>query len=116
VIADFNEFSWLITSKYGRQHLDIYIPSIKLAIEYDGEQHFKPVCFGGIDIKKAQANLIQTKRLDRRKNNCIKSHPEDITYFIRFNYKEPLTEEYVKEKLIKSGIILLRKENNNDQI
>ena len=29
----------------GRQHLDIFIPSLKVAIEYQGAQHEKPVDF-----------------------------------------------------------------------
>ena len=40
---------------------------------------------------------------DKLKNKLIKKS-NDIKYFIRFNYKEPITKEYVLEKLIKDGI------------
>ena len=31
----------------GRQHLDIYIPTLQIGIEYQGLQHFKPILFYG---------------------------------------------------------------------
>lgn len=44
------------------QRYDIYIPSLKLAIEYNGIQHYQPVQkFGGAD------GFEQTKMLDERK-------------------------------------------------
>jgi hypothetical protein len=44
------------------QRYDIYIPSLKLAIEYNGVQHYQPVqIFGGAD------GFEQTKMLDERK-------------------------------------------------
>jgi hypothetical protein len=43
------------------QHLDIYIPDLLLAIEYMGEQHFRPVdFFGGKDAY--EANLQRDER------------------------------------------------------
>src|SRR5690606_5595458 len=37
--------SWL-----GRQHFDIFFPAWKVAVEYHGEQHFRPIdFFGGED-------------------------------------------------------------------
>jgi hypothetical protein len=102
-ILNYRGFEWLKT-KRGTQELDIYVPSVKLAIEYDGEQHFKPVCFGGISLKRAEANLIQTKKLDRRKNRCIRKHKDDICWFVRFNYREHIIYEYVLDKLNKNGV------------
>ena len=33
---------------FGRQHLDIYIPKLNIAIEYQGKQHYEPSSkFGG---------------------------------------------------------------------
>lgn len=91
---NFRGFSWLKTKDNGFQELDIYIPELKLAIEYDGIQHFKSVKYFGGDKKfKTQ------KRLDRLKNIKVKQHSEDIKYFIRFNYKEKITKDLVLEKL-----------------
>jgi hypothetical protein len=102
-LLNYRGFEWLKT-KNGWQELDIYVPSKLLAIEYDGEQHFRPVRFGGISLERAKSNLAQTKRLDRRKNERIKLHTQDVKCFVRFSYKEPITVEYVFDKLNKSGI------------
>lgn len=92
---NFQEFDWLRTFKSGKQELDLWIPSLKLAIEYDGEQHFRAVeYFGG------ESHFLRTQQLDLLKNQKIAAHPEDVHYFIRFNYKETITEDYVRNKLI----------------
>ena len=54
----------------GKQHLDIWIPSWKIAIEYQGKQHFEPVeIFGGIQ------GLEATKKRDiRKKKLCQKNN------------------------------------------
>jgi hypothetical protein len=104
---NFRGFDWLKTNNKSnyKQEIDIWIPEIKLAIEYDGEQHFKPVCFGGVLKEKAQENFKKQKQRDRNKNKKIAQHQEEIKYFIRFNYKEKLTKAYIIFKLKKLGII-----------
>jgi hypothetical protein len=107
-IHEFNvfKFNWLkspITNK--KLQIDIYIKdpnsNFSLAIEYDGKQHFESISFfGGIP------RLEETKRNDNIKNNLISQHKEDVKYFIRFNYKEKLTKEYVLQKLVSCGIVL----------
>ena len=104
VLLDFKGFDWLKTSKYGKQEIDIWVPSVKLAVEYDGEQHFRPVCFGGMSLDKAKSNFKKAKKLDVRKNNVILLHKEDVSFFVRFNYKEEIEYNYVKEKLLKAGV------------
>lgn len=97
-IHDFTGFSWLNEETKRKQEIDIWIPELKLAIEYDGEQHFKPIIqFGGIE------SLKRVKKLDKIKNKKIKKHSKDIKYFIRFNYKEKkkLNEGYIIYRLLK---------------
>ena len=56
-------------SELKRSPFDFYIPSENLAIEYDGEQHFKPIkYFGGEDKLKKQI------KNDVRKNYYCASH------------------------------------------
>jgi len=100
---DFKKLDWLILGK-GRQEIDIYVESIKLAIEYDGKHHFKPVKFGGCNFNKAKEIHLKSVKLDNIKNEKIKQHPEDVKYFIRFNYKEKITKEYVLNKLKENNI------------
>jgi hypothetical protein len=43
--------------KRSAQIVDFFIPSMNLFIEYNGEQHYRPVCFGGMDISDAEAQF-----------------------------------------------------------
>lgn len=54
---------------------DYYIPEYNILIEYDGEQHYKPVNFGGISNEDAAKNLKTTQRHDEIKTNyCIENN------------------------------------------
>ena len=104
VLTDYRGFDWLRTKNGPKQHIDVLVPELKLAIEYDGEQHFMPVKFGGVSTERAEENLKKCQRRDRDKNKKIKNNPNDVKYFIRFNYKEKLTEEYIIDKIRKAGV------------
>ena len=56
-----------------------------LVIEYDGEQHFRPVRFGGMSEENAKERLEKTQRYDNLKNEyCLKQgYP-----LLRISYKE----------------------------
>lgn len=49
---------------------DFYIPKLNMAIEYDGEQHFRPIGWYTYDI--ASFTSMQTR--DSIKNNYCKEH------------------------------------------
>lgn len=51
---------------------DFYIPSHNMCVEYDGEQHFMPVTFGGISKNEAKRNFEHCKANDRIKDNYCK--------------------------------------------
>ncbi|MBR0410367.1 MAG: hypothetical protein IJI25_05090 [Eubacterium sp.] len=53
----------------GRQSLDLFIPSIKTAIEYQGIQHYYPVDFFG-----GEEALLQRQELDRVKKQLCLDH------------------------------------------
>jgi hypothetical protein len=61
----------------GNQRFDIYLPELNIAIEYQGEQHFYPVDFGGKGVKLAKKQFEENKKRDIIKiqkatqNNCI---------------------------------------------
>ena len=75
----------------GNQRIDIYIPGLKVAIEYQGQQHYEPVeIFGG---KEA---LEKTKEMDKRKKFLCKKNGVNIIYF---RHDENLTVEFVEKRL-----------------
>ncbi|MBW3517894.1 hypothetical protein [Flavobacterium sp. NKUCC04_CG] len=58
--------SWL-----GRQHLDIYIPSLNIAIEYQGVQHYRPIdFFGGLAGYEKTVQRDKLKKELCEANNC----------------------------------------------
>lgn len=76
-----------------KQRFDIFIPKLNLAIEYQGEQHFKAVkLFGGEEgLKKTQ---------ERDKIKMMKSKQNKVT-IIYFTYQENISENLVTKKLKK---------------
>lgn len=89
-------FPWL-----GRQSLDIYIPSKKTAIEYQGEQHYRPV-----DIFGGRREYRRQMRLDRNKKRLCKKHGVKLLYF---SYKENAPDRLHWKKIYKSEKELFRK-------
>lgn len=54
---------------------DFYIPGLNVCIEYQGEQHYRPVNFGGINDEEAYNNFITTQYHDEIKRNyCMKNN------------------------------------------
>lgn len=57
----------------GRQHLDIFIPELNIAFEYQGLQHSKPVdFFGGEEaFNKNKLRDAKKKEICKRENICL---------------------------------------------
>ena len=71
--------------------LDIYVPDLQIAFEYQGQQHFFPIeAWGGEDaLRRLQAR-------DERKRQICKQRGVTL---ITVDYFEPLTEEHIREKI-----------------
>ena len=75
----------------GRQRLDIFVPALNLAIEYQGKQHYEPVGhFGG------EAGFKKARERDDLKKSLCKSNRVELVYF---KHDEKLTEKAVERKL-----------------
>ena len=91
----------------GLQSLDFYLPDYNVAIECQGEQHFKPIDFFGGEEK-----FKETKKLDLKKYKLCKEHKIDILYYADNKPLEKYIDTvYNKEELIKK-IINYDKKNN----
>ena len=50
---------------------DFYLPDHEIYIEYDGEQHFKPIAFFGMDEKASISVFNEQIERDRAKEKWI---------------------------------------------
>lgn len=75
----------------GLQSLDIYIPSLRVGIEYQGEQHYRPVeIFGG------EASFKSLVERDKRKVSlCLKNNVS----LIHWKYDEVISVARLKKKI-----------------
>jgi len=76
----------------GRQHLDVWIPSRNIAIEYHGPQHFHAIEFFG-----GEAGLAATRQCDKRKRKLCERNGVRL---VEVSYNEALTDEEIIKLLI----------------
>lgn len=73
------------------QSLDVYIPSRRICIEYQGEQHYKSIeHFGG------EESFIRRKQRDEQKQKICKENNVEL---IEWRYDEPINEMVLKRKI-----------------
>ena len=75
----------------GRQSLDLFIPSLQTAIEYQGIQHYRPVDFFG-----GEEALLQRQELDRQKRTLCE---ENNVRLIEWPYSLEPTDRNIREAL-----------------
>jgi hypothetical protein len=80
----------------GRQSIDIYIPEINLAVEYQGQQHYEPVAlFGG------EEGFNNTQARDERKRLLLEANG---VLLLEWKYDAPITKERLTSKLAEMEI------------
>ena len=75
----------------GRQSLDLYIPSLRTAIEYQGVQHYHPIEFFG-----GEEALTQRRLLDRQKRELCEANEVRL---IEWPYSIDPTESNIQKML-----------------
>ena len=75
--------------KSNREKFDWAILGLNVIIEVHGEQHFSPICFGGITIDEAKRNFLKRLQLDHEKQEAaqealwayvvVKHNEKDLT-------------------------------------
>lgn len=90
----------------GRQHYDVYFPEYKIAIEYQGDQHFKPIdYFGGEEAFILGQERDKKKRELSRKNGVAQIDVlpgydlKDILEQIAKNMKKPMSDGELSARL-----------------
>ena len=83
--------------KSGREKFDWVILGARIVVECHGEQHYKPVCFGGIDKEQAKKNLISVQARDEEKQAA--AHDAGWTYVVVRYDEENITEEMLYDKI-----------------
>jgi len=75
----------------GRQHFDVWMPSIKVAIEFQGKQHDEPIEFFG-----GEKSFNENKKRDKqKKEKCLENKVCLIEVREGYNFKE-LVKEIMK--------------------
>ncbi|MGD0408874.1 MAG: hypothetical protein ABSB34_07790 [Candidatus Limnocylindrales bacterium] len=73
------------------QRLDIFVPALSLAIEYQGEQHFLPLDHLGGDV-----GLSDRKDMDDRKRAACRANGVTL---IEWHFADPISEDAVRRRL-----------------
>jgi len=76
----------------GMQRLDIYIPSLMIAIEYQGEQHYQPISFFG-----GEEGLEKRRSLDSRKKRLCE---ENKVTLLEWHYSVSVTKASVDKFIL----------------
>ena len=84
----------------GLQSLDIYIPSLKIAFEYQGLQHYEAVGFFG-----GEKGLEDNMQRDSKKREICKKYEITLIYW---RYDEKITKDNLVKKLSQFNINLDR--------
>lgn len=103
--VNFRGFTWQYIKKTKRTfEIDIWFKTSKIAVEYDGEHHYRPISYGSKNKDNIEKKYRRRKSLDRLKTRRIRENSKDIKYFIRFSYKESITKDFVRKKLREAGV------------
>ena len=103
----------------GRQHYDVYMPELGIALEYQGDQHFRPIDFFG-----GEAGFIETQKRDKRKRSLSEENGifqidvlpgYDIAEVLEKILQQDGLDEYDLEALIFGARTLNRDEANSSE-
>ena len=83
-------FPWL-----GKQRLDFYLPDYNIAIECQGEQHFKPVDFAGKGDEWSERQFEKVQEMDLIKKELCTQNSIQILYFTNLKYYETFLTEKI---------------------
>jgi len=102
-----------INNNYPNYFID-YLLENKIIIEYNGEQHYRPVCFGGISYEKAQLNFNNQVDRDRNLEKFCKNNNYILIVIDGQIYRGDKLQTYLEEKILPKINKLLKRINNEN--
>jgi hypothetical protein len=90
-------YSFLPSPKGNAMQLDVYFPNLKLAVEYNGRQHYKYTK----KFHKTQEAFQYLRKCDQLKKKLCKEL--GITLII-VDYTHSPTEDYIRKRLKHKGV------------
>jgi very-short-patch-repair endonuclease len=81
----------------GREKIDWVILALNVCIEVHGQQHERPVCFGGIDMSEAEDNFRRQQERDAAKKKAV----EDVgwAYVVVWYNEKDITLEALQARI-----------------
>jgi hypothetical protein len=82
----------------GREKFDWVVLGLKIVIEVHGEQHYGPVCFGGISLAEAKKNFDKRIRVDKEKE--LAAREAGWGYLIVKYDEQNIAEEELSDRIL----------------
>ena len=105
-IYNIGYFNDLVGIGGGLLRPDFIIPSLKIWIEYDGIQHFKPIDFtGAMNREQIQAHFKKVQQHDQIKNQYAKDNNWTLIRipFTEYDNIEQILNDYLDKKVLEVG-------------
>jgi hypothetical protein len=89
-----------ITNKRRGIFIDFYLSDINIIIEYNGAQHYQPVCFGGMNDDKAEKQFYSQQERDRKLQKYCNDNNITLIWIDGRKYRGQKLEKYIRENII----------------
>jgi very-short-patch-repair endonuclease len=80
--------------------VDFYVKDKNIIIEYNGDQHYEPVCFGGISVKESKQNFIKQQERDKYIEQFCINNSIKLIWIDGRKYKDNKLKKYLIEEII----------------
>lgn len=106
-------YSYRNTTILGKQEIDIFFPKYKIGIEFQGEQHFKPIDFAGLGNDFAMSLYKDNQIRDLKKKKICQENNITLLYFSNVENNVLLNEKvyHTYSSLIEKIDQIIKKES-----
>ena len=98
IYYDFKHPDLRFSSSNAKMELDIWIPDLSLAVEYQGEQHYEKFWRGNFETNDSQSFESQIKRDEEKRKSCI----DNGIILIEIPYTWDKTITYIRNAISES--------------